>query len=170
MLLTISSFYLKNTSLYLANAGVPLFTQSIFYQVLLLIPIVAIEAYVHKKLLETSIVKAGWVALGTNVVSTIGGVLFVLPIGAFIGTIVFGSTVPVQGDSFPFQPLEIIVTLIPMFLFSVALESFIGSFSLKKIEKRKVKQSFLIANAFTYSMLEIFAITRLVKGYIEGRG
>lgn len=137
MLLTISSFYIKNTSLYLANAGVPLFTQSIFYQVLLLIPIVAIEAYVHKKLLETSIVKAVWVALGTNVVSTIGGVLFVLPIGAFIGTIVFGSTVPVQGDSFPFLPLEIIVTLIPMFYFLLRWNHLSVLLVLKNLRKER---------------------------------
>jgi hypothetical protein len=30
------------TSLYLANAGIPLFSQSVFYQICLLIPIIAI--------------------------------------------------------------------------------------------------------------------------------
>jgi hypothetical protein len=76
----------------------------------------------------------------------------------------------VQPGSFPFLPLEIIVTLIPLFLFSVVVESFIGSFSLRKIDHKKVRRSFLIANAFTYLMLEILAITQLIKGYIEGRG
>ena len=164
-------FYLINPSFYLANAGIPLFSQSIFYQILLLIPIIAIEAFVHKKLLKTTIKKAIWVALGTNVISTIvGGLLLILPIGAFVGNLVFGSTVPVQPGSFPFLPLEIIVTLIPMFLFSVGLESLIGLPILKEISKRKVNQSFLLANAFTYLMLEMLAITQLIKGYIEGRG
>ena len=164
-----SLFHLK--SILLANAGVPLFSQSVIYQTLLLIPIIAIEAYVHKKLLEISIGKAVWIAFSTNVISTlIGGLFVVLSIGAFLGTVLFGSSVPVQPGSFPFLPLEIIVTLIPLFLFSVVVESFIGSFSVRKIDHKKVRRSFLIANAFTYLMLETLAITQLVKGYIEGRG
>ena len=164
-----SLFHLK--SILLANAGVPLFSQSVIYQTLLLIPIIAIEAYVHKKLLEISIGRAVWIAFSTNVISTlVGGLFVVLSIGAFLGTVLFGSSVPVQPGSFPFLPLEIIVTLIPLFLFSVVVESFIGSFSLRKIDHKKVRRSFLIANAFTYLMLEILAITQLIKGYIEGRG
>jgi hypothetical protein len=160
------SFYFR--SIFLANAGIPLFSQSLFYQVFLLIPIILIEAYIHRKLLKTGILKAVWVAVSTNVVSTvIGGLLVVLPIGAFIGTILFGSTVPVQPGSFPFLPLEIIFTLIPMFFFSMVVESFMGSFSLKKVDHRKVKQSFLIANGLTYLMLEVLAITQLIKGYLE---
>lgn len=159
------------TSLYLANAGIPLFTQSVFYQIFLLIPIIAIEAYIHKKLLGIRISHATRVALVTNIISTlIGGLLIILPLGAFLGTLVFGSSVPVQPGSFPFLPLEIIVTLIPLFLFSVIIESMVGSFSLKKINTIKVNQSFFIANAFTYLMLEILALTQLVKGYLEGRG
>ncbi len=167
MLSTASSFYLGNFSLYLANAGIPLFSQSIFYQTILLIPVIAIEAFVQKKLLKTTIKKAVLVSLGTNVISTIvGGLLVILPLETFVGTIIFGSTVPVQPGSFPFLPLEVIVTLIPMFLFSVILESFIGRSRFKAVDQRKVKQSFLLANAFTYLMLEILAITQLIKGYI----
>ena len=143
MLSTTSSFYLGNSSLYLANAGIPLFSQSIFYQILLLIPVIVIEAFVHKKLLKTTIKKAMLVALSTNIISTIvGGLFVVLPIGALIGTIVFGSTVPVQPGSFPFLPLEVIVTLIPMFLFSVVLESLLGRSRFKAVEQGKVKQHF----------------------------
>ena len=158
------------TSLYLANSGIPLFSQSVFYQILLLVPIIAIEAYVHQKLLEIRIIKAICVSLSTNVISTIGGGFLILYMGAFIGTILFQSTVPVQPGAFPFLPWEIIVTLIPMFFFSVVLESFIGAFGLKEFKKSLVNRSFLIANTFTYLMLEILAITQLVKGYIEGRG
>ncbi|MEG4029321.1 MULTISPECIES: hypothetical protein [unclassified Microcoleus] len=159
-----------NTSLYLANAGIPLFTQSVFYQIILLIPIIAIEAYIHKKLLNLSILKAIFIAFITNIISTIGGGFIILCIGAFIGHIVFHTTVPVQPGSFPFLPLEIMITLIPMFFFSVYLESLIGSWGVKKIEKSQVNKSFFIANLFTYLMLEILAFTQLVKGYIEGRG
>jgi len=47
-----TSFFMHlNTSLYLANAGIPLFSPSVLYQIILLIPIIAIEAYIHKRLL-----------------------------------------------------------------------------------------------------------------------
>ncbi len=167
---SISFFMHLNTSLYLANAGIPLFTQSVFYQIILLLPINAIEAYIHQKLLNLSILKATFIAFITNIISTIGGGFIILCIGAFIGHIVFHTTVPVQPGSFPFLPLEIIITLIPMFFCSVFLELLIGSLGLKKIEKSQVNKSFLIANLFTYLMLEILAFTQFVKGYIEGRG
>jgi hypothetical protein len=166
-----TSFFMHlNTSLYLANAGIPLFSQSVFYQIILLIPIIAIEAYIHKRLLELSIIKAIFISFVTNILSTIGGGFIILFIGAFIGYIVFHTSVPVQPGSFPFLPLEIMITLIPMFFFSVVLELFIGSLGLKRIEKGKVNKSFVSANFFTYLMLEILAVTQLVKGYIEGRG
>ncbi|UNU27524.1 hypothetical protein D0A37_18935 [Microcoleus vaginatus HSN003] len=169
MFSTSFSMYL-NTSLYLANAGIPLFTQSVLYQIILVIPIIIIEAYIHKKLLKLSILKASFIAFITNIISTIGGGFIILCIGAFIGHIVFHTTVPVQPGSFPFLPLEIMMTLIPMFFFSVYLELLIGSWEVKEMEKSQVNKSFLIANLFTYLMLEVLAFTQLVKGYIEGRG
>ena len=167
---SISFFLHLNTSLYLANAGIPLFGQSVVYQIILLLPIIAIEAYIHQKLLNLSILKATFIAFITNIISTIGGGFIIVCIGAFIGHIVFHTTVPVQPGSFPFLPLEIMITLIPMFFFSVYLEVLIGSWGLKKIDKSKVNKSFVSANFFTYLMLEILAVTQLVKGYIEGRG
>jgi hypothetical protein len=166
-----TSFFMHlNTSLYLANAGIPLFTQSVFYQIILLVPIIAIEAYIHKKILNLRILKAIFIAFITNIISTIGGGFIIVFIGAFIGEIVFHTSVPVQPGSFPFLPLEIMITLIPMFVFSVVLELFIGCLGLKIIEKGKVNKLFVSANFFTYLMLEILAVTQLVKGYIEGRG
>lgn len=157
-------WHLKITSLYIANAGVPLFSQSIFYQIVLVIPIIAIEAYVHKKLLEITIIKAIYISLVANFISTIiGGLIIIFLSGTFLG-------VPVQPGDFPFLPLEIMVTLIPMFFFSLILESSLGAFVLKGIKKNNLNKSFLIANAFTYLMLEVLAISQLVKGYIEGRG
>jgi len=157
-------WHLKITSLYLANSGVPLFSQSVIYQITLLLPIIGIEAYVHKKLLEVTIIKSIYVSLFTNSISTIiGGFVIVLISGILLG-------VPVQPGDFPFLPLEIMVTLIPMFFFSVILESFLGAFILKGIKKNKLNKSFVIANAFTYLMLEVLAISQLVKGYIDGRG
>ncbi len=156
--------HLKITSLYLANAGIPLFSQSIIYQNLLLIPIILIEAYVHKKLLNITITKAICVSLIANLISTIiGGLLIIFLSGTFLG-------VPVQPSDFPFLPLEIMITLIPLFFLSVIQEVFIGGFGLKGIIKKQVNKSFLMANAFIYLMLEILAISQLVKGYIEGRG
>jgi hypothetical protein len=165
-----SFFWHLNTSLYLANSGIPLFSQSVFYQFCLLFPIIAIEAYIYKKFLEIRIVKAIFISAMTNIISTIIGGFIIIFVGAFIGEKIFGSSVPMQPGSFPFLPLEIMITLIPMFFFSVFLELFIGRFGLRKIEKRKVNQSFLIANGFSYLMLETLAFTQLIKGYIEGRG
>lgn len=165
-----NSLWYLNKSLYLANSGIPLFTQSVGYQFWLLIPIIAIEAYTHKKILKLSIIKAVYISSVTNILSTLVGGILVLLFGAFIGQIIFQSTVPVQPGAFPFLPLEIIVTLIPMFFISVSIELFTGNFRLKEIEKSKVNQSFLIANAFTYFMLVVLAMTQLIKGYVEGRG
>lgn len=165
-----SFFWHLNTSLYLANSGIPLFTQSVSYQFYLLLPIIAIEAYIYKKFLEISIVQAIFISTITNVISTIVGGIIIIFFGIFIGEKIFGSSVPMQPGAFPNLPLEIMVTLIPMFFFSVIIELFFGRFELKKIEKKKVNQSFLIANSFTYLMLETLAFTQLIKGYIEGRG
>ena len=157
--------------LYLANSGIPLFSQSVFYQVLLLLPIIAIEAFIHTKILGIPARKASLMALSTNFISTMGGgLLLLLPLGAFLGNLLLGSSVPVQPGSFPLLPIEIMVTLIPMFFFSVALEYGIGLLSLKKIDRVKVRRSFFIANAYTYLMLETLAFSQLIKGYIEGRG
>jgi hypothetical protein len=142
----------------LANVGIPLFSRSAIYQVLLLLPIIAIEAYLHRRTLSMSWKRATAIATLTNVISTIiGGVLFMV-FGAWLGVQLFGSSVPVTA-SFPLPPLEIMITLIPMFAFSVA----IGGFWLRKFDGKQVTRSFVIANAFTYLMLEILAITQLVR-------
>jgi hypothetical protein len=146
----------------LANVGIPLFSRSAIYQVLLLLPIIAIEAYLHRRTLSMSWKRATAIATLTNVISTIiGGVLFMV-FGAWLGVQLFGSSVPVTA-SFPLPPLEIMITLIPMFAFSVAIERLIGGFWLRKFDGKQVTRSFVIANAFTYLMLEILAITQLVR-------
>lgn len=164
--------YLTVIPLYLANSGVPLFTHSIFSQFLLLIPIIAIEAYIHKKLLRVRPLAAIMVAFYTNLVSTfVGGLLIAFPFGIWIGSIVFGTGGPVQPDStFLFLQLEFIITLIIMFFISVTIELFLGSFSLKNIDKKRLNKSFFIANFFSYLMLEVFAITQIIKAYIERYG
>jgi hypothetical protein len=50
------------------------------------------------------------------------------------------------------------------------MESLLVIIRLKEIEKSKAKKSFLVANAFTYFMLVILAVTQLIKGYVQGRG
>ncbi|MEB3277886.1 MAG: hypothetical protein VKK42_03050 [Lyngbya sp.] len=148
--------YLTITSLYLANSGVPLFTQSIFYQVILLIPIIFIEAFVHRKILKLKIYRSISIAFSTNFISTFTGVLLLFIVGQAYCCLPF---------SFPLLPLELIVTLIPMFFFSFWLESIVGFMVLKKREKQIIHQSFLKANLFTYLMLETLAITQLIRGY-----
>jgi hypothetical protein len=148
--------YLTLTSVYLANSGVPLFTQSIFYQVLLLIPIIFIEAFIHKKILKLKISRSISVAFSTNFISTFAG-------GSLL--LIAGSIYCCLPYSFPLLPLELIVTLIPMFFFSFLLELIIGSVVLKEREQKIIHQSFFKANLFTYIMLETLAITQLIRGY-----
>ncbi|OUC12225.1 MAG: hypothetical protein B0A82_23645 [Alkalinema sp. CACIAM 70d] len=171
----VTSFsHLTHHSVLIANSGIPLFSQSVFYQIFLLIPIIAIEASVHHQKLSISIRRSAWLAIYTNIVSTLlGGILVIIPFGAFLGQSILGSSVPVQPGAFPLLPLEIMVTLIPMYVFSAVVEGCVGSLSLKKIDRldrKMIRRSFWLANAFTYGMLEVLAIVQLVKGYLEGRG
>ncbi|EAW38028.1 hypothetical protein L8106_24375 [Lyngbya sp. PCC 8106] len=144
------------TSVYLANLGLPLFTQSIFYQVLLLIPIIFIEAFIHRKILKLKIARSISIAFSTNFISTFAGVLLVFIVGQNYCCLPF---------SFPLLPLELIVTLIPMFFFSFMLELIVGYLVLKEQEQKIIHQSFFQANVFTYLMLETLAITQLIRGY-----
>ncbi|MGI0493915.1 hypothetical protein ACN4EG_19200 [Alkalinema pantanalense CENA528] len=173
-MLTSIVIHVSHHSVLVANSGIPLFSQSVFYQVFLLLPIIAIEAYVHRQRLAISILNSVWLSIYTNVISTLlGGILVVIPFGAFLGQSLLGSSVPVQPGAFPFLPLEIMVTLIPMYVFSAVVEGWVGSLSLKKIDRldrQAIGRSFWLANAFTYGMLEVLAIAQLVKGYLEGRG
>ncbi len=150
--------------LYLANSGVPLFSQSIGYQIILLVPIIVIESCIHGKILGLSAIRAAWLSFACNFVSTIAGIVFLMMVAPFIGFIVLGYYLPVSPGNFPFLPLEIMVTLIPMFFSSVGLEFWVGSFIVKTLPNSK---SFWIANGYAYLMLEVLAITQLIRGYIQ---
>jgi hypothetical protein len=149
------------SSLYLANSGVPLFSQSIFYQFFLLIPIIVIEAYIHRIILKLRITRSLSISFSTNLISTLVGGLFL--------TMSF-SRYCCLPHSFPVLPLELMVTLVPMFFLSILIESTIGHLTLKKVEKSQINRSFFKANIYTYLMLEILAVTQLIKGYLEGYG
>ncbi|TVQ17709.1 MAG: hypothetical protein EA367_16895 [Leptolyngbya sp. DLM2.Bin15] len=157
-----------NSSFYLANSGIPLFAQSITYQILLLIPIVAIEAYVHRKYLKISIPLTLYISFMGNFISTLGGGIALLVAITILSHMLFQSAIFIPLGAFPLLPLEIMVTLIPMFFLSVAIESWLGRWRLKTLDRRKVNQSFWVANAFTYAMLEVVAIAQLIQGYFKG--
>jgi len=57
-----------------------------------------------------------------------------------------------------------------LYLANAGVPLFSQSIIYQIVLKDKVNKSFLMANAFTYLMLEVLAISQLVKGYIEGRG
>lgn len=153
-------FHHAISSTYLANSGIPFFTQSITYQVYLLIPILIIEAYIHRKILKLGMARSISIALSTNIISTLlGGTFFVL----------LSSSYCCLPYSFPLLPFELIVTLIPMFFISVLLEAAMGHLTLKQVDRSQILPSFVRANIFSYIMLETLAIAQLIKGYIEGR-
>lgn len=159
-----------NSSFYLANSGIPLFTQSITYQILLLIPIVAIEAYVHKKYLKLSIPLTLYISFTGNFISTLGGGIALLVATALLSQLLFQWVILIPTGVFFLLPLEIMITLIPMFFLSVAIESWLGRWRFKTLDWRKVNQSFWVANAFTYTMLEVLAIAQLIQGYLRSLG
>jgi hypothetical protein len=154
-----SFFWHLNTHPYLANSGIPLFSLNVVYQIMLLIPIIIIEAYIHRKILQISVIQSSLISVLTNLISTIVGGFFFICFGVFIAPFIVQGT---TSSNFPFSSLTIIITLIPMFYFSVFLEVLIGQLMLKKVAGKQIKKTFFIANAFTYMMLEIMAITQLI--------
>lgn len=158
----------------LANAGVPLFTYSLIYQLLLLIPIILVEAYVHRRILNISRTTAIIISFLTNMVSTfIGGILMLL-LGVAIGVLIFDNPITVPEPRFLFTRLEIIVSLIPLFIMSVVFESLVGLSILrverffsnrKPIPMRKIIKSFIVGNGLTYLMLTALGVTYLIRGY-----
>lgn len=155
-------------TLYLANVGVPLFTQSLFYQGLLLIPIMAIEAYAYWRWLGISRWQAVRVSFGANLISTfVGGLLIALPLGIWLGQLWFGNTAPIRGGAFPLMPIEFILTLIPLFFLSFFLEFWVARFRLKGLSKGRLLRACLAANGVSYLLLLTLALTQLVRGYLR---
>lgn len=147
-------------SFLLGNAGVPFFTSSIGYSVLLLIPIILIEAYVVWKGLKLRWWRSLLLSTYANIVSTLVGTLLFLFIGVLLSSaLMFGFVNPITISLFV---LEFLVTLIPMFYVSVWLEWRIWQARLKKVDRAQVKKIVFTAHLYSYGLLASHALGKLL--------
>jgi hypothetical protein len=153
--------------LYLANSGIPLFTQGTQVQVLLFIPIFIIEAYIHHRQLPISWLRAIETSLTTNIISTLGGGILILLTGILVGDVLFQTSVPVPGGGLITYPLELILTLPIMFLVSVGIEGGLGRLRFRTLDSAQVSRSFWLANGVSYIVLEAIAFGFLLRDLIR---
>lgn len=149
---------------YLADVAIGLFEYTYSYYYILLIPIIIIEACVHKIVLKIGFSKALFGSIITNFFSTFVG----LYIGMFISEILPGVGRRTSVLQFAIQ---VIIQLIPMCYVSFLLEAKLGKWYLSLFDKnsdsptksvfwknKDVARSFLWANIYSYLMLALTAI------------
>lgn len=143
-----------------ANVGVPLFTNFALYSWLLLIPIIGIEAYVLRKRLAVTVIRACSVSGLANVASTLLGTVAVLGTGLLLASLDISELPGAMGD------ITVLFALIPCFFLSVWIETLVGAPLLRKFSREDIRAVFHLANRFSYAMLAIVPIARLVKSAI----
>jgi hypothetical protein len=137
----------------IANAGVPLFTTNVYWQVILLIPIVLIELLVHRQILKIRFLRSLKLSLLTNLLSTLIGFIVVFAF-AFLFGVSDSFHPPLDTRLTQFLVLRTVGFLL-MGLISVRSEYWLGSRLCKEVTKEKLKKSFLTANILSYILLAI---------------
>jgi hypothetical protein len=132
---------------------------------MLLIPIIGIEAYVFKKRLGVSGSRALGVSALANIASTIIGTFIVVGSSLLLYAGAGISELPgALGD------ITVLMVLIPCFFLSFWCESLVGSPMIRTVSRQDVRAAFFLANKFSYALLAILPIARLVKNAIvQGR-
>lgn len=143
-----------------ANVGVPVFLNYVFYAWILLIPIMGIEAYVIGKRLNISAGRAIGVSVAANFASTILGSVVVVIVSFLL------ALQGLQDYSVAMSDVSILVALIPCFFLSVWFETIVGFPFLKRFSREQVRGVFFLANQFSYALLAIVPIARLIKNAI----
>jgi len=139
-----------------ANAGVPVIGTTAGIMIMLLIPIILIEAAILRKYLDIGYKKALKPSMCANVLSTIAA----LPM-AFVFTLALGEATQTSEwwyytEDFLTGFLAIALQLLVAFFVSVYLESLVVGKSFRQIEKVKIKQAVWRANGVTYGVLILF--------------
>jgi hypothetical protein len=143
-----------------ADTGAPLIENTAGSMILLLIPIILIEAAILRKYLDTGYMKTLMASTLANVLSTIAG----LPM-AHAFSLALGFVTQKEGWvdkdllSYP-STAEFLATAIQLlvaFFVSVYLEGLVVGKVFKLIEKLKIKQAVWMANEATYSGLMLFS-------------
>lgn len=138
-----------------ANAGVPVIGTTVSTMIMLLIPIILIEAAILRKYLDIGYKKAIKPSMCANVLSTIAG----LPM-AFVFTLALGEATQtsewIVTEDISAAFLAIALQLLVAFFVSVYLEYLVVGKAFKQIEKVKIKQAVWRANEVTYSAFILF--------------
>lgn len=138
-----------------ANAGVPVIGTTAGFMIMLLIPIILIEAAILRKYLDIGYKKALGPSVRANLLSTIAG----LPL-AFVFTWALGEATQTSGwivtEDISAAFLAIALQLLVAFFVSVYLEYLVVGKAFKQIEKVKIKQAVWRANEVTYSAFILF--------------
>ncbi|MEM8638305.1 MAG: hypothetical protein AAGG51_05810 [Cyanobacteria bacterium P01_G01_bin.54] len=138
----------------LANAGVPLFTTNLYWQVILLIPIGLIELWVHRKILKIRLLTAAKIAIATNISSTLIGVLLLFAI-APLGLFDVIAAPAADNTRLVYWVGVRLLGGVLMGGLSVGLEGWLGSWLIKGSKKNRRWRSFLWANTFSYLFLMV---------------
>ena len=150
----------------LANAGVPLFSANIFWQIVVLIPIFLIELFVHRKFLKTSTLKSLRISITTNILSTLAGILSLFVFAPlFLAYDDFSP--PLNSSSLPKFVLLRLMGLLFMWFISVWIEYWSGLFLTPRIEKKVIKKSFLIANTLSYLFLAVVMASTMTTSLLR---
>jgi hypothetical protein len=178
-----------HTPIFLANAGVPMLAVQLPILLLLLLPIIALEAAVFVRLLKLPWRGAFAIATAANLASTVvgvpltWGVLFGVeilvsgggghglssPWGVFQTAVVQAPwLIPYESALYWLVPVANLVLLPGYFLASVFSEQWMVRFRRRDLDPRATKRAVWLANAATYGLILIGSVTWLVTS-VDGR-
>ena len=139
-----------------ANVGIPLLGLYSAYSVLLLVPVVVIEALVFRNDMRAPYWRAFGASFSANLVSTI--------VGLVISLVTFFSGVSMLAGIG--GHVVTLVMLYPFYRLSVWIENPIVQRVLRGGDKARVREAVLLANRASYLMIAIFIVVRIVKSRI----
>lgn len=147
------------------NEGTLLFVNFAAYSVLLLVPVIGVEAWELKKTLGISSGRAASVSALANVASTLLCAVAVLGAGWVLGYLdVIAQPQAGEGD------IAVLVALVPCFFLSVWVETLAGARWLRPLSREEVGRAMFRANLLGYSMIAIVPIARFTKSaLVNGR-
>ena len=169
-MLSTNILQLSLVNLTLANAGVPLFTTNVFWQIVLFIPIVLIELFAHRIILKTNLLKSLKISFIANLLSTLAGVIIVVGFGFLYAIAIrdyFGP--PLTSNSFNRFVFFRVLGLLVMWFISVRIEYRSGLFLAREIETKILKRSVVVANTLSYFFLAVVMTYMIVTNLLEAR-
>lgn len=153
----------------LANAGVPLFTINLFWQILLLIPICAIEIFIYRQRLSINLCQSCKISVLVNLLSTALGVMIVMGLGLLGAGLADSDSPPLNIDELMVFLLLRVMGLLGMGFLSIQVESWGGLRLIKGIERKVVQRSFLTANTASYLFLAVVMLSAQMVDFSTSR-